>query len=70
MSRSANAFADRFTKDTVRDFLTELLDDKPAYVITTDGRDEYAEIVEDNVDFAFGRYGVVPARMRVIDESY
>ena len=42
--------ADRLTKDTVRDFLTELLDDKPAYVITTDGRDEYAEIVEDDVD--------------------
>ena len=42
--------ADRLTKDTVRDFLTKLLDDKPAYVITTDGRDEYAEIVEDDVD--------------------
>ena len=42
--------ADRLTKDTVRDFLTELLNDKPAYVITTDGRDEYAEIVEDDVD--------------------
>ena len=42
--------ADRLTKDTVRDFLTELLDDKPAYVITTDGRDEYAEIVKDDVD--------------------
>lgn len=42
--------ADRLTKDTVCDFLTDLLDDKPAYVITTDGRDEYAEIVEDDVD--------------------
>ena len=42
--------ADRLTKDAVRDFLTELLDDKPAYVITTDGRDEYAEIVEDDLD--------------------
>ena len=42
--------ADRLTKGTVRDFLTELLDDKPAYVITTDGRDEYAEIVKDDVD--------------------
>ena len=42
--------ADRLTKDAVRDFLTELLDDKPAYVITTDGRDEYAEIIEEDVD--------------------
>ena len=42
--------ADRLTKDAVRDFLTEILDDKPAYVITTDGRDEYAEIVEDDLD--------------------
>jgi IS1 family transposase len=42
--------ADRLTKDAVHDFLTELLDDKPAYVITTDGRDEYAEIIEDDVD--------------------
>jgi len=42
--------ADRLTKDSVRDFLTEILDDKPAYVITTDGRDEYAEIVEDDLN--------------------
>ena len=42
--------ADRLTKDSVRDFLTELLDDKPVHVITTDGRDEYAEIVEDDLD--------------------
>ena len=42
--------ADRLTKDSVCDFLTEILDDKPAYVITTDGRDECAEIVEDDLD--------------------
>lgn len=42
--------ADRLTKDAVRDFLTALLENKPAYVITTDGRDEYAEIVEDDID--------------------
>jgi hypothetical protein len=42
--------ADRLTKDTVREFLTAVLDDKPAYVITTDGRVEYADIVEDDVD--------------------
>lgn len=41
--------ADRLTTDAIRDFLTELLDDKPAYVITTDGRDDYADIVEDDV---------------------
>jgi transposase-like protein len=42
--------ADRLTKDTVQDFLRELLDNKPAYVITTDGRNEYAEIVEDDIN--------------------
>jgi len=41
--------ADRLTKDSVHDFLTEILNDKPAHVITTDGRDEYAEIVEDDI---------------------
>lgn len=28
---------DRRTNDTARDFLTKLLDDRPAYMITTDG---------------------------------
>ena len=44
-----DAFADRLTKEAVCDFLSELLDDKAAYVITTNGRDEYAEIVEDDI---------------------
>jgi hypothetical protein len=42
--------ADRLTKDTVREFLITVLEDKPAHVITTDGRVEYADIVEDDVD--------------------
>jgi hypothetical protein len=44
-----HSIADRLTKDAVREFLTELLEDKPAYVITTDGREDYPEIVEDDL---------------------
>lgn len=65
--------AGRLTKDTVREFLTALLDDKPAYVITTDGRVEYADIVEDDVDafhhrcsFHFLRNGGITLSNKVI----
>jgi len=37
-------------KETVRWFLTSVLDQKPTAVITTDGRSDYPEIVEDDLD--------------------
>jgi len=36
-------------KDVISDFLTTALADKPIYAVTTDGRSDYAEIVEDEL---------------------
>jgi len=44
----AEAIVDRCTKETVRTFLTTALAEKPTAVITTDGRSDYPEIVEDD----------------------
>jgi len=46
----AEYLADRCTKPIVRDFLQSALTDKPTYVITTDGRSDYAELIEDDLD--------------------
>ena len=45
----AESLADRCTKQIVRDFLQTVLAEKPTYVITTDGRSEYTEIIEDDL---------------------
>jgi hypothetical protein len=45
----AEQAADGCSKATVREFLTTALDDKPVFVVTTDGRSDYAEIVEDDL---------------------
>ncbi|MFC4990607.1 hypothetical protein ACFPFO_23245, partial [Saliphagus infecundisoli] len=45
----AEQAVDDCSKATVREFLTAALDDKPVFVVTTDGRSEYAEIVEDDL---------------------
>jgi len=46
----AESLADRCTKETVREFLQTVLAEKPTYVITTDGRSDYTEIIEDDLD--------------------
>jgi len=46
----AEAISGKCTKETARTFLTAALADKPAAVITTDGRSDYPEIVEDDLD--------------------
>lgn len=46
----AEALADRCTKEAVCDFLHTALTEKPTYVITTDGRSDYTEIIEDDLD--------------------
>ncbi|WP_435080048.1 transposase [Halococcus sp. AFM35] len=45
----AEQAVDRCSKSTVREFLTTALEDKPVFVVTTDGRSDYAEIVEDDL---------------------
>lgn len=45
----------RGTEDTVPDFPTELLDDKLSCMIAIDGRDEYTEIVEDDIGALYHR---------------
>jgi hypothetical protein len=45
----AEQAADGCSKSTVREFLTTALEDKPVFVVTTDGRPDYAEIVEDDL---------------------
>ena len=45
----AEQAVDGCSKATVRKFLTAALEDKPVFVVTTDGRSEYAEIVEDDL---------------------
>jgi len=46
----AESIADRCTKDTVREFLTTALTEKPVHVVTTDGRSDYPEIIEEDLD--------------------
>lgn len=46
----AESIVDRCTKETVREFLTTALAEKPTAIITTDGRSDYPEIVEDDLD--------------------
>jgi IS1 family transposase len=46
----AETIADRCTKETVREFLTTVLGEKPVHVVTTDGRSDYPEIIEDDLD--------------------
>jgi len=46
----AEYIADRCTKKTVREFLTTVLADKPVHVVTTDGRADYPEIIEEDLD--------------------
>lgn len=45
----AEQVVDGCAKATVREFLTTALEDKPIFVVTTDGRSDYAEIVEDDL---------------------
>jgi hypothetical protein len=45
----AEQVVDGCSKSTVREFLTTALEDKPVFVVTTDGRSDYAEIVEDDL---------------------
>jgi hypothetical protein len=45
----AEQVVDGCAKATVREFLTTALEDKPVFVVTTDGRSDYAEIVEDDL---------------------
>jgi hypothetical protein len=45
----AEQAVDGCSKSTVREFLTTALEDKPIFVVTTDGRSDYAEIVEDDL---------------------
>jgi len=46
----AETIADRCTKETVREFLTTVLAEKPVHVVTTDGRSDYPEIVQEDLD--------------------
>jgi IS1 family transposase len=46
----AEAIVGECNKKTVRTFLTTALAEKPTAVITTDGRSDYPEIVEDDLD--------------------
>jgi transposase-like protein len=45
----AESVVGQCNKETVREFLTTALAEKPTAVITTDGRSDYPEIVEDNL---------------------
>lgn len=51
----AESIADRCTKETVREFLTTVLAEKPVYVVTTDGRSDYPDIIEKDLDAAHHR---------------
>jgi len=46
----AEAIVSKCTKENVREFLTTALAEKPTAVITTDGRSDYPEIIEDDLD--------------------
>lgn len=45
----AESVVDQCSKETVREFLTSALAEKPTAVITTDGRSDYPEIVHDDL---------------------
>src|SRR5699024_2982102 len=45
----AEQVVDGCEKATIREFLTTALGDKPVFVVTRDGRSDYAEIVEDDL---------------------
>ena len=45
----AEQVVDSLKKDVISEFLTTALADKPIYAVTTDGRSDYAEIVEDDL---------------------
>ena len=46
----AETIVDRCTKAAVREFLTTALAEKPVSVVTTDGRSDYPEIIEEDLD--------------------
>jgi len=46
----AETIVDRCTKEAVREFLTTVLAEKPVDVVTTDGRSDYPEIIEEDLD--------------------
>jgi hypothetical protein len=46
----AETIVDRCTKEAVREFLTTVFAKKPVDVVTTDGRSDYPEIIEENLD--------------------
>jgi len=51
----AESVVDRCTKETVREFLTTALAEKPVHAVTTDGRSDYPEIIEDDLGAAHHR---------------
>jgi len=51
----AESIVDRCTKETVREFLTTVLAEKPVHVVTTDGRADYPEIIENDLNAAHHR---------------
>ena len=51
----AESIVDRCTKETVREFLTTVLTEKPVHVVTTDGRSDYPDIIEDELGAAHHR---------------
>ena len=51
----AESIVDRCTKETVREFLTTVLAEKPVHVVTTGGRSDYPDIIEDGLDAAHHR---------------
>ena len=68
----AESLADQCTKDAVREFLQSALAQNPSFVITTDGRSDYTEIIEDDLgafhhrcQFHFLRNGEKKLRNRV-----
>jgi len=46
----AESIVDRCTKENVRTFLTTVLAEKPVHVVTTDGRSDYPDIIEGDLD--------------------
>lgn len=70
----AESIVDRCTKDAVREFLTTALAEKPTYVITTDGRADYPDVIENELDafhhrcrFHFIKNGEQTLRTNVFD---
>lgn len=50
-----DGFGDRCIKEAIREFLTTVLVEKPVHVVTTDGRSDYPDIIEDELDAAHHR---------------